>query len=187
MKFPLQFLHVKFENKTKQKISRSLHEFFFCSVFLSLRSRDDAGIGIPQARGFSLDGFPDVVVCTHVGVVTTVDTGSSPEPDSPVVPPSAEAPPAAPAEVLPAGAPSPAQALAAPAEVLPAGAPSPAQVLAAQVASPATGALAPEAATFAVCALCHPCATASGRRPPAATGGLLPAERGGKETEESFY
>lgn len=144
MKFPLQFLHVKFENKTKQKISRSLHEFFFCSVSLSLCSRDDAGIGIPQARGFSLDGFPDVVVCTHVGVVAAVDIGSSPEPDSPVVSPSAEAPPAAPAEVLPAGAPSPAQALAA------------------QVASPATGALAPEAATFAVCALCHPCATASG-------------------------
>lgn len=97
--------------------------------------------------------------------------------------------------MFPAGAPSPAQAFAAPAEVLPAGAPSPAQVLAAQaaspatgaLASPATGALAAEAATFAVCALCHPCAAASGRRPPAATGGLLPAERGGKETEESFY
>lgn len=63
-----------------------------------------------------------------------------------------------------------------------AGAPSPAQALAAQFASHATGALAPEAATFAVYALSRPCAAASGRRPPAATGGLLPAERGGKET-----
>ena len=114
---------------------------------------------MPQARGFSLDGFAGVVVVTDVGGVVVVEPGSSPELDAAVEPSSADPPRAGPA----VGTPRPALALP-PQSASPAGS-----------ALPAIGVLATETASSASCS--YPLAV-SDRRSSASTGGQLPAESG---------